>query len=125
MALYDFPNQAQLGKLTITYGPCQTPRVWFVVHRHDVISTFVPQPYWNVSADMSLDTCTGGTVVRLQSVTGDLWSGPEAAAVLEGLHDTKKASVERVDVGRRTSLPKPLPLNTVALLKAASDTLGL
>ena len=39
----------QLGKLSVTYGPCQTPTLWFVCHRHDVIATHVPVPYWTVS----------------------------------------------------------------------------
>ena len=44
----------ELGKISVTYGPCQTPTLWFVCHRHDAIATHVPRPFWRVQAALCL-----------------------------------------------------------------------
>lgn len=45
--------QGKYGNLDaniISYGPCQTPTLNFTVERHQLITAFVPEPFWSVGA---------------------------------------------------------------------------
>ena len=68
------------GKISVTYGPCQTPTLWFVCHRHDTIATHVPRAYWTVQASVRLGELSGGgpAAVSFASSRGPVWSEAEA-----------------------------------------------
>ena len=116
----------QLGKLSVTYGPCQLPTLWFCVHRHDQIATFVPQPFWTVRASLQLATGGGGTLaLDCDACRGVLWKEAEAEAVVAATTEWMLSGGGMAEADaevEHSHTPKPLPLNTIELLRLASDT---
>ena len=110
-----------LGKLSVTFGPCQTPTLWFCAHRHDQIAAFVPTAYWTVEGTITV----GGYELRAVSPRGRMWAEAEATAAVAATAGAAAATVAAPPTVARQVQPRPLPLNTVALLKAASEVLGL
>ena len=41
-----------LERGAISYGPCQTPTLGFVVRRHVEMESFVPEPFWRLIAQV-------------------------------------------------------------------------
>ena len=52
----------------ISYGPCQTPTLWFCVQRHKEIQNFRPQQYFYVSVQINV---MGRGVVEFLWADGD------------------------------------------------------
>ena len=117
---------AQLGKhLSVTYGPCQTPTLWFCVHRQDERAAFEPTPFWRFATNINIpDNKSGASLsVCCTSVRGDIFVEADAAAVVS---KTKSCAAVVSGLAVSTSVgPRPLPLNTVALMRAASSELGI
>ncbi|CAK8990534.1 DNA topoisomerase 3-beta-1 (DNA topoisomerase III beta-1) [Durusdinium trenchii] len=112
----------QLGKQMVTYGPCQIPTLWFCVHRHVQIEAFVPEPYWRLVA--TLPAGPGQTSFQAHCQMGKIWQENEARVLLQ----RARASESAVVTSQRSwlsSYRRPRPLNTVEMLKMASQVLGL
>ncbi|CAK9069124.1 unnamed protein product [Durusdinium trenchii] len=110
----------QLGKQMVTYGPCQIPTLWFCVHRHVQIEAFVPEPYWRLVATLP----AGQTSFQAHCQMGKIWQENEARVLLQ----RARASESAVVTSQRSwlsSYRRPRPLNTVEMLKMASQVLGL
>lgn len=110
----------QLGKQMVTYGPCQIPTLWFCVHRHVEIEAFVPEAYWRLVATLP----AGDVSFQALGQMGNIWDEREARAVLQRAREATSASV----TSQRhwlSSYRRPRPLNTVEMLKMASQVLGL
>ena len=43
----------RLGSSTVSFGPCQTPTLGFVVRRHLESLAFVPEPFWSVGLSLA------------------------------------------------------------------------
>ena len=78
-----------LGKLSVTFGPCQTPTLWFCAHRHDQIAAFVPTAYWTVEGTVTV----GGYELRAASPRGRMWAEAEAAAAVAATAGAAAATV--------------------------------
>ncbi|KAL1507735.1 hypothetical protein AB1Y20_007348 [Prymnesium parvum] len=113
---------ADLNSEILSYGPCQTPTLGFCVRRHVDIETFVPKAYWRLELTLAKD----GRRVRCVSEAGRLMDRSKAERRVAAAVGAEGAAVRVVDVtSRERKEGRPLPLNTVALLKACSKSLGI
>jgi len=105
----------------ISYGPCQTPTLWFCVQRHDAIQAFQPESYYTVDV-----TVAGRSQeLPLEWERGQVFDLTVATTFKE-LVVSNNAPAKVVDVSSKTeSRPRPQALNTVAMLKMASTLLGM
>jgi len=130
--------QGRYGDLqasVLSYGPCQTPTLGFVVQRYLDIQTFKPEPFWALDLAVS----GGGRLCRCVWDYGRSFN----KSLAESLHRTALADdsgaapnpncpptpppiavVSRV-VTREKLQGRPTPMNTVAYLKACSKGLGI
>jgi DNA topoisomerase-3 len=114
---------ANLNATVLSYGPCQTPTLAFCVARHDEILRFRPRRYWTVDPVVTVAS-VGVTVRRCGGEARRIFDRAAAArqeTALAKLSSLVVVSSTATTVKKR----KPLPLNTVALLKLASDRLHL
>ncbi|CDJ68603.1 DNA topoisomerase III beta-1, putative [Eimeria necatrix] len=109
-----------LDSSLISYGPCQTPTLQLCVHRSDTIQAFRPEEYYQIQPivrvgeqELTLDWARGQVFDR---VVAQMFRSIVQSATFAVVSTTKQT--EEV-------LPMPQALNTVALLKAASQRLGL
>lgn len=109
---------ALLDARLLSYGPCQTPTLGFVVQREDEIATFAPEPFWVVGGEATI----ANEVVDVAWDRGRCFDHDVAAALARscGTEGIVAAATERTKVQ-----PPPLPFNTVELLKTASKVLRL
>ena len=105
----------------MSYGPCQTPTLGFVVRREDEIATFEAEPYWfpEVACDLGEAAPT-----RLAWARRRCFDHPVAAALCRAIADRGAGVVRAAEAVSRRRAP-PLAMNTVELLKAASRVLRL
>ena len=110
-----------LNSAVLSYGPCQTPTLGFCVQRHIDIETFKPEPYWVLEL---------GIIKRGRSLRA-LWDSGRSfnkarveGLVTKALEESPQAMVANV-VTKDKKQGRPVPLNTVALLKACSKALGI
>ncbi|KAJ9471097.1 putative uncharacterized protein LOC100215195 [Diplonema papillatum] len=105
---------------TISYGPCQTPCLWFCVQRHLQILDFRSERFEELKPKIRCIPC--GTVVSLQWKRKDGKATP--AETSEHLRSLRSIRCSNIDESSRTLWP-PVALNTVQMLKSASTGLGL
>ncbi|KNC46096.1 DNA topoisomerase [Thecamonas trahens ATCC 50062] len=106
----------------ISYGPCQTPTLNFVVARRDAINAFQPETYWQLMPRFSPPG--GGALISLDWTRGRVFDAAVVqayAAALDGATAALCTSVSR----KRKKKPRPIALNTVGLLKVCSAGLGI
>ena len=103
----------------ISFGPCQTPTLWFCVQRHREIQGFRPEEFFIVKVRVNI----GGRDLVL-----------EYDERLTSRHDLSRmeAAIKQARSGRvvglseeRKQVRRPIGLNTVTLLKACSKGLGM
>lgn len=120
-----------LNSAVLSYGPCQTPTLGAVVTRHDEIQSFVAEPFWYIAPTIGQCTSTGAVVPRetkLEWTRGRLFDqvlcNMYYARVVQAVQ--KAGAVTLVQVKTKPAVKsRPLPYNTVALLKTCSSALGL
>ena len=108
----------------VSFGPCQTPTLWFCVQRHKEISNFRPEEYFTVRVRATL----GGKEVDLTWADGERVTSREEVGRME--EAVRKASTQQSGTIARLEEEvkrqrRPQALNTVTLLKAASKGLGM
>ncbi|EKX47433.1 hypothetical protein GUITHDRAFT_50898, partial [Guillardia theta CCMP2712] len=108
----------------LSFGPCQTPTLFFCVRRDEEIRRFVPRKFWRI--EVEVEVLVGGSRSRtldLKWMRGSTFDRNQALLALRSCQQTSHARLVRVEKKER-SLDPPLPLNTVALLQLASLRLG-
>jgi len=109
-----------LDSSLISYGPCQIPTLGFCVDRYNEIQTFQSEPFWNLQVSLDYN----GRPIKLEWERGKLFNH-EAALLFEKILSAEQAAKivsVKTKEARRT---RPVPLNTVELLKIASNNLGI
>lgn len=110
-----------LDSAVLSYGPCQTPTLGFCVQRHIDIETFKPEPFWV----LELGVVKRGRLLKALWGSGRSFDKGRVEHLLrlalesEPIVEVTEVVVNEKKQGRLT------PLNTVALLKACSKTLGI
>eukprot|EP00397_Hematodinium_sp_SG-2012_P009687 GEMP01009778.1.p1 GENE.GEMP01009778.1~~GEMP01009778.1.p1 ORF type:complete len:847 (+),score=121.73 GEMP01009778.1:142-2682(+) len=115
--------QGKYGNLDsnlISYGPCQTPTLWFCVRRHDEIVSFHPEKYYTLDAQIQHSS---GQTLDLEWQRGQVFDMPVCNTFKE-LCVGGEAIVTDIST-KPESRPRPIPLNTVQMLKSASQLLGI
>lgn len=105
----------------ISYGPCQTPTLSFCVCRHDEIIHFKPQPYWLLHVEISLAV---GRTLKLEWTRDRQFERGTAQSFLNKIKKCEDAVVVEISQ-KEHKKEKPVALNTVELLRVASNSLGL
>jgi len=106
----------------ITYGPCQTPTLGFVVDQAEKIKKFVPEAFWKLEAD-AFDNEHGRRFI-FKWCRGRIFDRLVTKALFSNVQELKIATV--VEVKRqKATLPRPMGLNTVKLLQVASKAFGI
>ena len=112
----------------VSYGPCQTPTLGFCVDRHDQIVSFEPEDWW--ALDLSVRHRESALTVELEWGRSRLFD-EEVVRMLESIvregtnvagQEVGQVRVESV-VEKEGRRGRPLPMNTVEMLKSASKVL--
>jgi DNA topoisomerase-3 len=117
---YFLDKYANLNARLISYGPCQTPTLGFCVERHDLIRAFVPEPFWRLEVAVE----HANVRIALDWDRGRIFSRDMALV----FHDFVRAAPTAALVSCTTTPTRrvrPIPLNTVEMLKIASRQLGI
>ena len=110
-----------LDSAVLSYGPCQTPTLGFCVQRHIDIETFKPEPYWV----LELNIMKRGRNLKAVWSSGRSFNKSRVEQLLkQALENDPFVQVRNVVVKEKKQ-GRPIPLNTVALLKACSKALGI
>jgi DNA topoisomerase-1 len=104
----------------ISYGPCQSPTLYFVVKRAIERESFQSQKFYRVVAKLKMDN----RVLEVEHVKGRFSSREGAEKVKERAGGTTTAEVEDVKVSKSKREP-PKPLDTVELESLASKHLNM
>lgn len=120
-SLYLKKKFQNLNQKMITYGPCQIPTLGFCVDRHEKIINFKPESFFKLNPTILINQNEKYIIFK----EGERIEQKDCAEALR----RELISIGRVivsEVSRKESIKnKPDGLNTVALLKHASQALGL
>jgi DNA topoisomerase IA len=112
---------ADLDSGVLSYGPCQTPTLGFCVQRHIDIETFKPEPYWV----LELNILKRGSKMRALWASGRSFKKSKVENLKTLALETNPVAQVTSVVTKEKKQGRPIPLNTVALLKACSKALGI
>lgn len=105
----------------VSYGPCQTPTLWFCVRRSDEINAFQPESYYTIDVTLS----KANRDLSLTWDRGQVFDMP-IASLFMSLVQEEQAKAVVTDISQKEDrMARPQALNTVAMLKMASTRLGL
>ncbi len=113
------PSALPKGRF-ISYGPCQSPTLYFVVKRALEREGFQSQKFYRVVAKLRV----GDKVLEVEHVSGRFNSKEEAELVKSRAEKVATAEVEEVRATRTKRVP-PRPLDTVELESLASKHLNI
>ncbi|KAK3593899.1 hypothetical protein CHS0354_011502 [Potamilus streckersoni] len=111
-----------LDSTLISYGPCQTPTLGFCVDRHDRIQSFKPEPYWVIHVQVTHEN--SGQTLNLDWDRVRLFDKEVAQLFVNLIKAVNAARVLEVTKKEKTK-NRPMALNTVEMLRAASSGLGI
>ena len=103
-------TSGRLGKEFLSVGRVQSPTLALIVDREKEIQSFVPQPYWEIFADLEKE-------LRVQHANGRIWSKDEVDGIVSRLGP--EAVIRSIESKKRIDRP-PTPFDTTNFIAAAS-----
>jgi len=103
----------------LSYGPCQTPTLWFCVNRQKEINSFIPKEYFRIYTDVEVKK-----IKKRIYYEKNFYDKKTTNDFLLKFNETKKAKVIEVEVKLNQKTP-PAGMNTVQLLRIASSYLKI
>ena len=103
----------------LSYGPCQTPTLWFCVERMKEINNFKPKQYYRIYVEIEVNH-----IRHKISYEKKLYAKKEAEDIISKLNKSKTAFVRNITINHN-SKNSPTGLNTVNLLRGASSFLKI
>ena len=103
----------------LSYGPCQTPTLWFCVNRQNEIKNFRSSPYYKLFIEIEVNKFRhkiyyGKTFKKIS----------EFKEILDNLKKVKEIKIKDIKIEQNTKTPQ-VGLNTATLLKIASSFLRM
>ncbi|KAF4717601.1 DNA topoisomerase 3-beta-1, partial [Perkinsus olseni] len=143
-----------LDSSLVSYGPCQTPTLWFCVRRHNDIQTFQPETYYTIDVKLEeplmryrlVQATTAGSPfsdreafgVVSERVAGSQLASPlwlewargqlfdlQAATTFKSMIDSHQWATVTDVSEKEERRSRPGAMNTVLMLKLASQQLGM
>lgn len=120
------------GVTLLSYGPCQTPTLWFCVNRENEINSFKSQQIFRVYLEFTHQRIKNkiflkpeaSNLIKLEK--GEIFDKKKCAFILDYLKNLKETVCKVVDIkANKASKAAPVGLNTVAMLRTASSYLKL
>ena len=108
-----------VASTVLSYGPCQTPTLWFCVNRQKEIQNFKPKEYFRPFIEIEVNK-----MKHIVKYPKNIYDKNELMKVMNKLKDTPKAKVKEVIINHNTKAA-PAGLNTVSLLRVASSFLKM
>lgn len=109
-----------LDSTCISYGPCQTPTLYFCVDRQNRILRFQEQPYYKLVGDIVVK----GTRIKMKWNRGHIFEKSVIQVFQKMVSSAETGTITSV-TSKKTSSASPKALNTVTMLKEASARLGI
>lgn len=104
----------------VSFGPCQTAALSFVVGRHLEREAFVPEPFWFIFAQIEVKK----ELYDLKWEKDRLFDKKECKKIFDVLKKETKGRVEDVITEEKKAYP-PKPLNTVQFVSMAAKHLQI
>ena len=109
----------------ISYGPCQTPTLGFVVKRNDERAWFKSEKYWNIQIECNKKRNRWKQSIRLNWKRGKIFN-KEVVDKVFYQQLRREDNVKCINVTKETQFRKrPIGLNTVQLLQSCSKGLHI
>ena len=105
----------------LSYGPCQTPTLQFCVQRQIAIEFFKAEPFWV----LELNVLKRGRMLQAQWNSGRSFNKGKVESLLAEASEKDAVVMVTSVITKEKKQGRPVPLNTVALLKACSKALGI
>ena len=103
----------------LSYGPCQTPTLWFCVNRQNEIKNFRSTPYYKLYIEFEVNGFR-----HKMFYDKKFKKTSEFKDILDKLKKVKEIKVKEIITEQNTKTP-PVGLNTATLLKIASSFLRM
>ena len=103
-------TSGRLGKEFLSVGRVQSPTLALIVDREKEIQSFVPQPYWEIYADLEKE-------LRVQHAKGRIWEKSEVDGIVSRLGP--EGIINSIETKQRIDRP-PSPFDTTSFIAAAS-----